>query len=93
MAKIFGSEDFLHVAKFEVMQMIKESIDPTDNVSITIDDIYITSFSFILGNMKALLSTNLPDGKYYEVTYNKDTRDLYVDCYVRVKQHVICDLI
>ena len=90
---MFGSEEFKKLAKLEVLEMAKESIDPTDNVSITIDDIYITSFSFVLGNMKALLSTNLPDGKYYEVTYNKEKREMYTDCYVRVKQHIICGII
>ena len=73
--------------------MVNVQKNPTDNVSITIDDIYITSFSFVLGNMKALLSTNLPDGKYYEVTYNKEKREMYTDCYVRVKQHIICGII
>lgn len=87
---MFGSKEFKKLAKLE---MAKESIDPTDDVSITIDDIYITSFSFVLGNMKALLSTNLPDGKYYEVTYNKEKREMYTDCYVRVKQHIICGII
>ena len=90
---MFGSKEFEKLAKLEVLEMVKESIDPTDNVSITIDDIYITSFSFVLGNMKALLSTNLPDGKYYEVTYNKEKREMYTDCYVRVKQHIICGII
>lgn len=90
---MFGSKEFKKLAKLEVLEMAKESIDPTDDVSITIDDIYITSFSFVLGNMKALLSTNLPDGKYYEVTYNKEKREMYTDCYVRVKQHIICGII
>ena len=89
---MFGSKEFQKLAKLEVLEMSKESIDPTDNVSITIDDIYITSFSFVLGNMKALLSTNLQDGKYYEVTYNKDKKEMYTVCYVRLKQHIICDI-
>lgn len=90
---MFGSEEFKKLAKLEVLEMAKESFDPTDNVSITIDDIYITSFSFVLGNMKALLSTTLKDGKYYEVTYNKEKREMYTDCYVRLKQHIICGII
>ena len=32
MAKISGSEEFLRVAKFQVLQMAKEGLDPTDNV-------------------------------------------------------------
>ena len=38
-------------------------------------------YGYILGHMKALLTTDLPDGMYYEVTYNGDKDELYVDCY------------
>lgn len=34
-----------------------------------------------LQNFKALLSTTLPDGMYYEVTYNGDKDELYFDAY------------
>ena len=34
-----------------------------------------------LQNFKALLSTTLPDGMYYEVTYNGDKSELYFDAY------------
>ena len=27
-------------------------------------------FGYVLGNWKALVSTTIPDGRYYEVTYN-----------------------
>ena len=30
---------------------------------------------------KALLSTNLPDGMYYEVTYNANRDEIYFDAY------------
>jgi hypothetical protein len=44
---------------------------------------------YILGNQKFLLTTDLPDGKYYEVTYNKDANEMYLDEYVRVHNEVI----
>ena len=40
---------------------------------------YVTNFT--LGNSKALLSTNLPDGMYYEVTYNVNRDEIYFDAY------------
>lgn len=86
---INGSDEFIKVAKFHVSQMVKENLDPSDNVTFTMDDIYVVSHSFILGNQKALISTTLPDGKYYEVTYNSEKDELYVDCYVRLKQNVV----
>ncbi len=89
MAKISGSEEFLNVAKFQVLQMAKEGLDPTDNVKISMDDVYVVSHSYILGNQKAMISTNLSDGKYYEVTYNFEKNEMYVACYVRLKQNKI----
>lgn len=34
-----------------------------------------------LRNWKFLISTNLPDGMYYEVTFNGDKREWYLDAY------------
>ena len=41
--------------------------------------------AYILGNMKALLSTNIEDGMYYEVTYNKAKNEIYLDAYKRAE--------
>lgn len=54
-------------------------------------EIYIVWFSKVLQNWKALLSTNLPDGKYYEVTYNGDKREAYVDTYRKESNVAIPD--
>lgn len=32
-------------------------------------------------NAKALLSTTVSDGMYYELTYNGDKKELYLDAY------------
>lgn len=45
------------------------------------DDIYVVWSCKTLQNNKALLSTNLQDGLYYEVTYNGDKKELYLDVY------------
>lgn len=39
---------------------------------------------YILGNMKFLITSDLPDGKYYEVTYNMENQEYYLDAYVRI---------
>jgi hypothetical protein len=49
----------------------------------------VVTYSFVLWNHKALLSTTLPDGKYYEVTLDAATGKMYIDCYVRIKQNVV----
>lgn len=86
---MFGSKEFLEVAKRTVFEMALEGLDATDNVEFTIDDVYVTWFGFILGDMKALLSTSLPDGRYYEVTYNKEKKEIYADCYAKLKNKVV----
>lgn len=49
--------------------------------SLPLGDIYVVLFSYVLGSWKALVSTTEPDGRYYEVTYNKDKNEFYVDEY------------
>lgn len=44
-------------------------------------DVYIVWYSKILKNSKALISTTLPDGMYYEVTYNGEKDEFYLDAY------------
>ena len=44
-------------------------------------DVYVTWFCKTLQNWKALLSTNVPDGVYYEVTHNGNKNETYVDVY------------
>ena len=46
--------------------------------------VYIVACGYILGNEKYWISTDLPDGKYYEVTYNFTKGEMYLDVYVRV---------
>jgi hypothetical protein len=86
---MFGSKEFLEIARRTVFEMAQEGLDSTDNVDLKIDNVYVTWFGFILGDMKALVSTSLPDGKYYEVTYNKEKKEIYTYCYVKLKQKLV----
>lgn len=49
------------------------------------DDVYVVWFAYTLGNWKALVSTTLPDGMYYEVTYNSEKNETYLDAYKKVQ--------
>ena len=42
-----------------------------------------------LQNWKYLLSSTLPDGMYYELTYNGDKREWYLDAYKKFENRVI----
>lgn len=37
-----------------------------------LDDVYVVWFCYILGGWKALVSTTIPDDRYYEVTHKPD---------------------
>ena len=60
----------------------------TDGDMILPEDVYVVWLCKILGNNKALLSTDMPDGMYYEVTYNGTKNEAYVDAYK--KQENVC---
>lgn len=47
-------------------------------------DVFITWKCKTLQNYKYLLCTNLNDNKYYELTYNGDKKELYIDEYDKV---------
>lgn len=46
---------------------------------------YIVWECKILQNNKAMVSTTLPDGMYYEVTYNGDKKEFYLDAYKKIE--------
>lgn len=52
-------------------------------------DVYIVWKSKVLQNYKYLLSTTLFDGMYYELTYNGDKKEWYLDAYKKFENQVI----
>lgn len=61
---------------------VKNHFDTTNDIKeITDDQIFIVWQVKALQNFKALASTTLPDGMYYELTYNGDKKELYFDAY------------
>lgn len=53
------------------------------------EDVYVVWCCKTLQNNKALLSTPLPDGMYYEFTYNGDKDEAYLDAYRKVENRVV----
>jgi hypothetical protein len=62
-------------------------IDVPDGFSLA--DVYVVWWSKTLQNSKGLLSTTLPDGRYYELTFSGDKGEIYLDAYHKVDNLVI----
>lgn len=79
--KISGSEKFIEVCKKEIVEYFNNRSDKTDKFEITNDDVFVVWYCKTLQNHKALLSTTVSDGMYYEMTYNGDKEEMYLDAY------------
>lgn len=66
-----------------------EHLDKTDATEIDENDVFTVWSCKTLQNNKALLSTTLKDGMYYEVTYNGDKGEIYLDAYKKFENRCI----
>lgn len=72
---------FQDTCKEKVVEYFNGRVNKTDSTRITKDDVFVVWYCKTLQNAKALLSTNVSDGMYYELTYNGDKNELYLDAY------------
>lgn len=84
-----NSDKFVELVKRTVCDYANGHLDNTDEVKLTVDDVYIVWLSKTLQNSKALVSTTLSDGMYYELTYNGDKCELYFDAYKKFENRAI----
>ena len=76
-----NEKTFVSLCKSEVVRYVNNRLDKTDGKQITEDDVFIVWMCKTLQNSKAMASTTLFDGMYFELTYNGDKKQLYVDAY------------
>ena len=62
-----------------ITDYIEEHLDKSDELPAF--DVYIVWKAKILQNWKYLISSTLYDGMYYELTYNGDKHEWYLDAY------------
>lgn len=84
-----GNDKFLKLCKKVVKDYTNEHLDKSDNVQINEDNVFIVWNCKTLQNNKALVSTTLYDGMYYELTYNGDKKEIYLDAYKKFENKAI----
>lgn len=79
-----GNDEFLKIAVEEVRRYTNEHLEDPYGY-----DVYVVWVCKTLQNNKALLSTTLSDGMYFECTYNGDKKELYFDAYQKLENRCI----
>ena len=72
----------INIVKSYIWEHLDKS-DPTPQF-----EVYTVWKSKILQNWKYLISSTLNDGMYYELTYNGDKREWYLDAYKKFENKV-----
>ena len=73
-----GNTEFTNICKKLVAKYFNEH---SEKIKINPEKVYVVWLSKVLENNKALLSTPIMDGMYYEITYNGDKHEIYLDAY------------
>lgn len=84
-----SNKDFQELCINIVKDYANSHLDPSDNIQINNEDVYIVWCCKTLQNHKALVSTILHDGMYYEVTYNGNKNEIYLDAYKKFENKCI----
>lgn len=84
-----GNDAFEKLVKQHVVKYVNDHLDRTDERQISEKDVFIVWICKALQNNKALASTTLLDGMYYEVTYNGDKKEFYFDAYKKFENRCI----
>ena len=84
------NKKFIEIAIKAVVNYFNDQCEITDkNGKITENEVFVVWLCKTLQNNKALLSTTVSDGMYYEVSYNGDKNEMYIDAYKKWKNFVV----
>ena len=76
-----GNQEFINKCIALVVEYTNNHTDKSDNVLVLPENVFVVWSCKTLQNNKALLSTTLSDGMYYECTFNGDKSEIYFDAY------------
>jgi len=81
---VLNREDYMTKAKLLVRHQFNDLFLASDEVNrARLDEFYVVWFAKELQNWKALVSTDIMPGQYWEVTYNGNKGETYVDHYIK----------
>jgi hypothetical protein len=78
-------------AKELVADSFNKKYDKVDDRGALPRDFYVTWFAKVLGNWKAMVSTDIISGQYWEVTYDGNKKQTYVDHYEKRSNECVTD--
>lgn len=85
-------DNYSHKARRLVFAHILATYGQDEKYSgVGFEDVYVVWFCKTLQNWKALISTTIEDGFYYEVTYDGDRQQTYIDRYSKVTNTTVED--
>lgn len=67
------------------IELVKKYYEEELKTHIEKEEIYIVWIVKALQNNKALISTSKKDTRYFEITFNGDKKETYIDCYTKEK--------
>ena len=74
-----NTDSFFDIARKLLVEYVNKHLDKTDNIQITYEDVYIVWSSKVLQNN-------------YEVTYNGDKYEMYIDVYKKWENICVHDV-
>ena len=72
-----------------IVDYFNNRVEITDDMKISEENVFIVWSCKTLQNNKAMVSTTVSDGMYYELTYNGDKKELYLDVYKKWENRAI----
>lgn len=85
-------DDNLRICKALVADNFNSHVAVKDkHAPVTLEDVYVVTYSYILGNFKAMVATTRKDNLYYEVTYDVVKNRAYLDVYKKCANRVTSD--
>mgnify|MGYP000844442733 FL=1 len=83
--RITGTKEFEEISRKKIQEYYKKEGIELDKDN----DIFVVWLAKALGNTKGVFITNKMDKKLYEITYNGQKNEMYLDTYIKEQNILI----